>query len=821
MKHRLLVISCAVFALISACAPAQDTPSPLRLAIIDLMRTFGDKYPRGREYLARLDDIEAAKADYEELRREALIANPLVSGRPIVFVVRPQYAPDHHNTETMFENGQYIDGRFRAGGALKTIDLKTGKVATLVDVPNGIARDPEVDFSGTKIVFSMRRDQADSYHIYEINGDGTGPRQLTRKAGVSDFDPAYLPDGRIVFASTRDPKIVPCNRHICANLFEMEPDGANIHQISKNTLFDGHPSIMPDGRILYDRWEYVDRAFGDAQGLWTANPDGTSHALLYGNNTPSPGGEIDGRAIPGSEAVICTMVCCHDRPWGAIGIIDRSRGMDGRAPVIMTWPANAIDLVRDPGTANEAWDYFAPVNPKYEDPYPLSAKYFLCSKMTGNGEQMGIYLLDAFGNEILLHAEGPGCYDPMPLAAHKRPPVIADKRLYDGSDGRFYIENVYRGTHMKGVAPGSVKFLRVIEVIPKMVRTIVTWGGQGIECPGVNWHDFMCKRILGTVPVEKDGSAYFSAPSEKFVCFQLLDENGMMIQSMRSGTYLQAGERAGCIGCHEDRRTSPVSAGSVPSAFTRPPSKLEDWHGPRRAFNYLAEVQPVFDRRCVSCHDFGKHDGSVLNLAGDKDFIFNASYNELWRKGYVKVVGAGPAEIQQAYSWGSHASRLIKTLRGEHHGVKLTAEEMDRLITWVDLNAPYYPDYATAYPDNLAGRCPLDNGQIGRLRQLTRVDFVGNASFNGNQGPLISFDRPELSPCLASLADKHSDAYREALAIITSGQKNLKDRPDCDMPGFQPCRADAERLARAKGLAANESKNREAILKRTKFLDKE
>lgn len=146
---------------------------------------------------------------------------------------------------------------------------------------------------------------------------------------------------------------------------------------------------------------------------------------------------------------------------------------------------------------------------------------------------------------------------------------------------------------------------------------------------------------------------------------------------------------------------------------------------------------------------------------------------------------------------------------------------MDRLITWIDLNAPYYPDYATAYPDNLAGRCPLDNRQIGRLGQLTGVDFNGNASWNGNRGPLISFDRPELSPCLASIPDKHGEAYKEALGIITAGQKNLKERSDCDMPGFQPCPADAERLARARALADIEQRNRAAIAKKAKVPDKE
>ena len=297
---------------------------------------------------------------------------------------------------------------------MKCIDFsRSGEVKTLLQTAEGVIRDPEVFFDGSRIVFSMRKNVADSYHIYEINADGSGLRQLTFAKDVDDLDPLYLPDGSIVFSSTREPKYCMCNRHIMANLFRMDADGANIHQIGKSTLWEGHGSLMPDGRILYDRWEYVDRNFGDAQALWTVNPDGTSHAVYWGNNTASPGAVIDGRIIPGTERAICVFGSCHDRPWGALAIVDRSIGLDGVQPVVRTWPPEATNLVRQSGW--QIFDTFTAVKLKYQNPFPLGEKHFLCSRMTGKGEQMGIYLLDLFGNEVLLHAEAPGCFDPMPL----------------------------------------------------------------------------------------------------------------------------------------------------------------------------------------------------------------------------------------------------------------------------------------------------------------------------------------------------------------------------------------------------------------------
>jgi hypothetical protein len=777
-------------------ARADELPgaAALRAAIVDLTETFADRYPRGRDYLARLDRLErraqgATKADaakigakLDALRREALLANPLVSGQPILFVVRRQYKKDHHNTATMFQTGEINTGSFEGGGALKTIDFaRGGRVETLLELPEGVARDPDVRFDGRKILLSARHSRDDDYHLYEIDADGSGLAQRTFGSGISDVDPIYLPDGRILFTSTREPKFCMCNRHIMGNLFTANGDGSNIQQIGHSTLHEGHPALAPDGRVLYDRWEYVDRNFGDAQGVWSVNPDGTNHAVYWGNNTNSPGAVLDTRVLPNTEQAIATFSSCHDRPWGAVALLDRRRGIDLKPPVIRTWPPEAVDLI---GQGN--YDTYVRVKPKYEDPYPLSDKYFLSSRMTGEGEQMGICLLDLFGNELLIHAEGAGCFDPMPLGPRPKPPVVPPRIELARSEGYFYISDVYVGTGMEKVDRGAVKSLRVVESPEKRFWTQPAWnGGTGQQAPGMAWDDFNNKRILGTVPVEPDGSAYFAVPADTFVYFQLLDERGMMIQSMRSGTIVRPGETTGCVGCHDSRRAT-VPFGDRRTAMLRAPDKLRPWYGPSRLFNYVAEVQPVFDKHCVECHDYGEEAGEKLNLAGDLGLVFNTSYVELRSKRYVEVPGAGPFQVLPPKSWGSHASRLAEVLIEGHEDpevdkkTQLDPEGFDRIVTWIDCNAPYYPDYASAYRDNLYGRSPIDPQQLARLSELVGMKLT-ERKLNGQ----VNFTRPEFSPCLTEFSDKSDRKYQEAVAIIDAGRQMLDQRPRADMVDFQ------------------------------------
>jgi hypothetical protein len=310
---RITLRACLVSAFATLVAPAWADSLPeastnevvaLRTAITDLTATFGSQYPGGSAFLARLDQMgqpaQLPRADFEKLRREALVANPLVSGQPLLYVVRNQYRPDHHNTETMFQTGECNTRSFQPGGPLKTIDFgRDGATRIVADAgPEGLIRDPDIYFDGKRILFAMRKNIRDNYHLYEINADGSGLKQLTSAEGVFDIDPLYLPDDHILFTSSREPKYCMCNIHIMGNLYRMEADGANIHQIGKSTLMEGHGSLLPDGRVIYYRWEYIDRNFGNAQGLWTANPDGTSHAVYYGNNTPAGGVALFPRAIP-------------------------------------------------------------------------------------------------------------------------------------------------------------------------------------------------------------------------------------------------------------------------------------------------------------------------------------------------------------------------------------------------------------------------------------------------------------------------------------------------------------------------------------------
>jgi len=472
-------------------------------------------------------------------------------------------------------------------------------------------------------------------------------------------------------------------------------------------------------------------------------------------------------------------------------------------PIRRSWPADLGPYMTEWDTEERIgnrYDSFMGVRAKYDDPYPLSEKHFLCVRQLGWGKHTGIFLVDTFGNEVLLHEEAPGCFDPMPLQSRRRPPVHPSRIDLSRTDGEFYVQNVYLGHHMEQVEPGSAKFLRVVEAPP--MRTWVPRGMGDWAAPGdgdshhpvaLNWNHYNNKRILGTVPIDPDGSAYFTVPAGRFVYFQLLDKNGMMIQSMRSGTMLQPGERLGCIGCHENRLDSPPVA-ELPAALRRSPRALADWHGPPREFSYAAEVQPVLDRHCVRCHDYAG-EAKSLNLSGDKGLIFNHSYVNLMRGSpslYIRAeqeradplplvssVGSGPMPVLPPYSWGSHRSRLVQMLREGHQDVRLDDESLDRIVTWIDINAPYYPEYASAYRDHPYGRSPISAGELNRLAELTGA----NVKDRWGHG-LVSFTRPELSPCLAPLSP--GDPKREeALTILRAGQARLAERPRADMPGFR------------------------------------
>ncbi|MDR1924127.1 MAG: hypothetical protein LBQ66_07110 [Planctomycetaceae bacterium] len=851
-----------------------------------------------------LNDLAVA----EKTKLNDIKKHPLITENPILYVTRQQYRPDHHNTATLFQNGEINTASFRGGSSLRVWNPKDDSIKILLEVPNGIVRDPCLSFDATKLLVSIRRDIKDDYHIYELqltpflnndqpkiiitskpdsskfdsdkpdfskpdsdantdsgkfesiktasiktvstktasnipasnkpNSNNTDSnsllRQLTFLSGVSDIDPLYLPSGEIIFSATREPKYCMCNRHIMANLYKMNGDGSNIRQIGKSTLFEGHASLMPDGRVIYDRWEYVDRNFADAQGVWITTADGFNHSIFWGNNTTSPDGVIDARILPDSSSVfVATFTSCHDRPWGAIAIVDRQRGIDGKQAVLQTWPPSAIDLVDTKG-----YDAFMRVNPKFEDPFPLSADWFLAAGTFGEGEKTGIYLLGRDGTMQLVHKDSAvqGCFDPTPIKPVTPPPINTQEADLKDPNGYFYVINVYEGFGMNLVKKGDAKFLRVIESPEKQTWSPEGWdNGTGQQAPGMAWKDFNNKRILGTVPIEDDGSVFVSVPADTFVYFQILDEQGRMIQTMRSGVVVRPGEKNGCVGCHEDRLAAVPALSYTPKALAKSPAAMNGWYGEPRLFSYVKEVQePVFDKYCVTCHDYNKNDNPKMPiLAGDLNTIFNASYVELHSRGLVKAVGAGTHVKLNPYTWGSTKSKLANVLINGHDDPKVDEkrkqlgiyfnrtsepELVDRVITWIDLNAPYYGTYLTSFPKNRYGRSPLERGQWNKLSELTgmrdrKLDWS------------ISFTRPELSGCLSKWKtgeDKNSTDYKEALAIIVEGKNNLAKTPRGESPNIVSIPPnDTRQTEKYNRLKSLEKQMRNAVINNIKLYETE
>ena len=754
-------------------------------------------------------------------------ARKMLAGKQILYVERHQYASDHHNTATIFQYGEINQNSFSQGGAIKIYDVDSGKTRTLINTDTGNLRDPEISFDGKRVIFSMRMNKEDDYHIYEIGIDGSNLKQLTSAKGVSDIDPLYLPDGGIVFTSTRQPKYCMCNRHIMGNLFRMESDGANITQIGVSTLFEGHSTMLNDGRILYDRWEYVDRNFGDAQGLWTVNPDGTKHSIYYGNNTASPGAVIDGRQIPGTDLVLCIFSSCHDRPWGSLAIIDRKKGVDGKEPVVKIYPEAARDFV-----ANGDLDTFKWVQSfRYEDPFPMNKEWFLVSRTLYKypewnnqacGYKQGIFLVGMDGSEELLIEGERSVFDPHIVESSAKPVTLPMMRNFTSDKGQFYVVNVYEGTHMQGIEKGVAKWLRVIESPEKRSWTHGGWSGQGEQAPALNWHSFENKQILGEVPIEEDGSVNFMVPAGKHVYFQLLDKDKKMIQSMRSGVSLMPGEVNGCVGCHEDRISILMPTPKRPIALTKKPVELEKFMGMEPfKFSFMEHVQPIMDRRCVKCHDFDKKNRQKVVLAKDMNQFFNAAYINLYVNKVVGLIGGGSADIQQPYSWGSHNSRLSQIIEGDHHGVKLTQKEKEWLYAWMDLNGVYYPVYESAFDNTLSGRSPLTYAEIDCLSELTGVNLRSLNTHTRTLQAQISFDRPAESPILDGIRNDKSK-YDVALALIELGSERLKNTPRGDIErDLVPCQRHEAMLKKYDERIQNHKEVNNAISSGGKIYDRD
>ncbi|MHC4559622.1 MAG: HzsA-related protein, partial [Planctomycetota bacterium] len=649
--------------------------------------------------------------------RKMALANPLLDFDRIVFVKRVPPAFPHMSD-------QYYGWWSRPGGGIYVLEGFKGDSPRLrcltEDFPTGSFLRPDLSYDGKKILFAYCKFYPEThkmqkidkgklpedvfYKIYEMNLDGSGCRQLTH-GKYDDFDGRYLPDGDIVFLSTRKGQSVQCSRASAAatmnsdlpdsyvrcggdnwrpvpvfTLHRINSDGGDIRPISAFENFEWTPSVAADGRILYARWDYIDRFNGPFMSLWSTNATGTNPQLVYGNFTTRPQCVFEARAIPNSQKLVFTAAAHHSNMGGSLVLLDRTRGTEHERPLMRLTPEVCF-----PET--EGW-------PKhyYANPYPLSEEYFLVawsdkplpphSFVTTDERNpvnpLGIYLYDAFGNLELLHRDpNIASMYPIPVRCRRKPPAHPRTVDWDGSQqGRFLVQNVYQG--LEGIERGSVKHLRIIGVPPKTQPHMNSPSlGVSQEDPG--------KFVLGTVPVEQDGSAYFYVPSGVSVFFQALDHKGLAIQTMRSLTYVQPGQINSCIGCHESRELTPA-VNSQPLAARREPSKITPGPDGSWPLRFDRLVQPVLDKLCISCHspNSGNEKAARFTLVRENSYqnLISFADKDLEKLAFEKdmsMVGHCPAR----------KSKLLAMLteQGGHEGVSLDSDSYNRLITWMDVYA--------------------------------------------------------------------------------------------------------------------------------------
>ena len=707
--------------------------------------------------------------------------------REVVFAIRKVDGDGHWYANFSHWSSNPERKLYHDGGRLVRLNVESGETVTLLNDETGGVRDPQLHYNGRKILFSYRRGGQPYYHLHEINTDGSGLRQLT-DGPFDDLEPSYLPDGDIVFCSSRAKRMVQCWHVRVATVHRCRADGSDIHELSCNLEQDNTPWVLPDGRILYQRWEYIDRSRVKFHHLWTMNPDGTNQMVYFGN-MHSGTVMIDAKPIPGTGKVVASFSPGHGRKEheGFITVVDPSNGPDDRSM------ARSIS-----GKL------------MFRDPYPLSEQGYLAASKTsievldGTGAAHTLYELPAE-----LSAKGFWLHEPRPVLPRPRERTIPSTTDRSLATGTVTLDNVYIGRNMRGVQPGEIKKLLVLEALPKPVNF------SGTQEPLSLGGTFTLERVLGTVPVEPDGSAHMELPALRSLFFVALDENDLSVKRMQSFMCVQPGERLGCVGCHEERGNSPPPT-RPPLAMQRPPDIITPILGVPDVLEFPRDVQPILDRHCLGCHGSkktpqgGPCDGGVL-LDGGRGPIYSISYVTLTR---LKEFSDGrdahgnrpPRDI------GSSASPLLEKLAGSHFDVQATPAEQRIVRLWIETGAPYPGTYAALGTGMVP---PIDKQPEVASIFSRRCDecHVGKRPSGGSLDPDIIYNLTAPEKSLALLMPLAADAggngpshkkrksddppvvifkdqtdpdYQALLSIITSRKSRLDKIKRFDMPGFRP-----------------------------------
>jgi len=750
----------------------------IRLAIEDLRATYATKYPHAQAYLDRLRDLHNLWKDapqrpglteaVEALEREALLSNPLLDFDRILLLQRRTRVParsaegrslgvgtsNWSTSDTLPRIGEYEDtvvvlSDFRGEGKLTPIYQPVNR-ETVIDLV--------LHWDADRFLFAMNGSREKNWRLWELRLGESMPRQVSPDHGmdVAHFDACYLPDEQILFASTASYQGLPClfGSDAMTCLYRLDRSTRAIRQLTFEQDSDWCPTVLPNGRILYLRWEYTDQSHANSRMLFHMNPDGTDQREFRGRGSWFPGSFFYAKPLPGSVTEVIGIAGGHHdvARAGRLLILDASRGRRDAEGILheIPWRGRAVEpLVRD-GLIRETQIY-----PQFLMPAPLGAKYHLVAAKPTAEALWGLYLVDVHGNQTLLkEVEGAALLWPNPLQVRPRPPRLQDRVDPELNTCSVFVADVHAGPGLAGLPRGLVKSLRVVEYYFAKRGMGGLYGTLGADGP---WD---IKRILGTVPVESDGSAYFEMPANSPVCVQPLDEKGQALQLERSWFVGMPGERVTCMGCHES--PDAASASRAAKAFQRPPSGIRPWYGPARGFAFEREVQPVLDRYCVSCHDGDSarekrfHGQEFPDLRGGRKLAdwktqmpghwegggrFTQSYWELQR--FVRRPGIeGDRRMFTPMDYHFGTTELGQLLRKGHHGVQLDAESHERLAAWADLNAPYYGTWGEI-PLFCDARSSLDGRRVSESNQRAlelRRQFVPG-------GPFTDFEViPDLPP---------------------------------------------------------------------------
>lgn len=545
-----------------------------------------------------------------------------------------------------------------------------------------------------------------SYHLFSMKADGSGLTQLT-DGPHNDFDGCFLPDGRIAFISTRTGGQLRCGFRPdpTYTLHAMRRDGRDLVQLSYHDTNEWHPSVDHQGMLVYTRWDYVDRDSDVAHHIWHCFPDGRDPRSHHGNypdrRESRPWMEMSIRAIPGSQKYVAVAAPHHGEAYGSLVLIDL-RERDDRAMSQLRRLTPEVPFPESesaPGVPHKKGAHQPPAE-VYGTPWPLGEDFHLVVYDAGQ-KNYGLYLLDSFGNRELLYRDPAiACLDPIPLRARPRPPVLsvqttqaeADRRTgVDPRWGTVLVMNAY-DSELPWPEGTKIRSLRVVALFPKD-NSVADEPNIGLAAQS------LARGVLGTVPVEADGSAAFRAPTGVGLYFQALDENGLAVHTMRSATYLHPGETLSCIGCHESKHAAPAAGPEKrPLALQRAPSALTPEPAGSFPLSFPRLVQPVLDAKCAQCHGADREKG-VPGLRGDRfgKFGWSEAFDTLRKYAWGMSGGNGIALKERQYSLpgqdGARVSKLYRMLVRGHHDVKLTPEELRRLTLWMDANSNFYGAY--------------------------------------------------------------------------------------------------------------------------------